>query len=226
MTDATDRAGRATTRTPSRTAGCRCGTASTSTAPAGARARRRSTCWTCSRTRAATCTWATRRRTGCATCWRATGCGAASTCCTRSAGTPSACPPRTPRSSATSTRRPTPTPTSRRRPSRSAATRSASTGRAGCTRATRSTTAGRSGCSCASASGAWPTASRRAVNWCPNDQTVLANEQVVQGACERCGAQVTKRELTQWFFKVTDYADRLLDDMEQLRGTWPDARAA
>jgi leucyl-tRNA synthetase len=60
-----------------------------------------------------------------------------------------------------------------------------------------------------------------AVNWCPNDQTVLANEQVVQGACERCGAQVTKRELTQWFFKVTDYADRLLDDMEQLRGTWP-----
>ena len=60
-----------------------------------------------------------------------------------------------------------------------------------------------------------------AVNWCPNDQTVLANEQVVQGACERCGAQVTKRELTQWFFKVTDYADRLLDDMEQLRDTWP-----
>ncbi|WP_295657835.1 leucine--tRNA ligase [uncultured Nocardioides sp.] len=61
-----------------------------------------------------------------------------------------------------------------------------------------------------------------AVNWCPNDQTVLANEQVVQGACERCGTQVTKRELTQWFFKVTEYADRLLDDMEQLRGSWPD----
>jgi len=60
-----------------------------------------------------------------------------------------------------------------------------------------------------------------AVNWCPQDQTVLANEQVVQGACERCGAVVTKRELTQWFFKVTDYADRLLDDMEQLRGAWP-----
>ena len=60
-----------------------------------------------------------------------------------------------------------------------------------------------------------------AVNWCPRDQTVLANEQVVQGACERCGTQVTKRELTQWFFKVTDYADRLLDDMEQLRDTWP-----
>ncbi len=61
-----------------------------------------------------------------------------------------------------------------------------------------------------------------AVNWCPQDQTVLANEQVVQGACERCGAPVTKRELTQWFFKVTDYADRLLADMEQLRGAWPE----
>ncbi len=60
-----------------------------------------------------------------------------------------------------------------------------------------------------------------AVNWCPNDQTVLANEQVVQGACERCGTVVTKRELTQWFFKVTDYADRLLEDMEPLRDTWP-----
>ena len=53
------------------------------------------------------------------------------------------------------------------------------------------------------------------VNWCPNDQTVLANEQVVDGFCERCGAEVTKRELTQWYFKVTDYAQRLLDDMER-----------
>ncbi len=60
------------------------------------------------------------------------------------------------------------------------------------------------------------------VNWCPNDQTVLANEQVVQGACERCGAEVTKRELSQWYFKVTDYAQRLLDDMVPLEGTWPD----
>jgi leucyl-tRNA synthetase len=60
------------------------------------------------------------------------------------------------------------------------------------------------------------------VNWCPHDQTVLANEQVVQGMCERCGAEVTKRELTQWYFKVTDYAQRLLDDMEPLAATWPD----
>ncbi len=59
------------------------------------------------------------------------------------------------------------------------------------------------------------------VNWCPNDQTVLANEQVVDGACERCGAQVTKRNLTQWYFRITDYADRLVDDLEQLEGSWP-----
>ena len=59
------------------------------------------------------------------------------------------------------------------------------------------------------------------VNWCPNDQTVLANEQVVNGACERCGAVVTKRELSQWYFKITDYAQRLLDDMGPLEATWP-----
>jgi leucyl-tRNA synthetase len=61
-----------------------------------------------------------------------------------------------------------------------------------------------------------------AVNWCPNDQTVLANEQVVAGMCERCGAEVTKRELSQWYFKVTDYAQRLLDDLEPLHATWPE----
>ena len=60
------------------------------------------------------------------------------------------------------------------------------------------------------------------VNWCPEDQTVLANEQVVDGRCERCDAVVTKKKLTQWYFKVTDYADELLDELENLRGTWPD----
>jgi leucyl-tRNA synthetase len=60
------------------------------------------------------------------------------------------------------------------------------------------------------------------VNWCPNDQTVLANEQVIQGRCERCDALVTKRNLTQWYFRITDYADRLLDDMAALEGHWPD----
>ncbi|WP_438855876.1 leucine--tRNA ligase [Agromyces sp. M3QZ16-3] len=59
------------------------------------------------------------------------------------------------------------------------------------------------------------------VNWCPNDQTVLANEQVVDGHCERCGFVVTKKALTQWYFRVTDYADRLLDDLNQLEGKWP-----
>jgi leucyl-tRNA synthetase len=61
-----------------------------------------------------------------------------------------------------------------------------------------------------------------AVNWCPHDQTVLANEQVVNGRCERCGHEVTKRELTQWYFKITDYADRLLEDMVPLEGKWSD----
>ena len=60
------------------------------------------------------------------------------------------------------------------------------------------------------------------VNWCPNDQTVLANEQVIDGRCERCDALVTKKKLTQWYFKITEYADRLLDDMAQLEGRWPD----
>lgn len=60
------------------------------------------------------------------------------------------------------------------------------------------------------------------VNWCPNDQTVLANEQVVDGLCERCDTPVTKKKLTQWYFRITEYADRLLDDMAQLEGRWPD----
>ena len=60
------------------------------------------------------------------------------------------------------------------------------------------------------------------VNWCPNDQTVLANEQVVGGHCERCGAEVTKRNLTQWYFRITQFNQRLLDDMAALEGKWPD----
>ncbi|GHG39871.1 leucine--tRNA ligase [Sinomonas cellulolyticus] len=60
------------------------------------------------------------------------------------------------------------------------------------------------------------------VNWCPKDQTVLANEQVVNGACERCGTPVTKKALNQWYFKITDYAERLLDDMTELEGHWPE----
>jgi len=59
------------------------------------------------------------------------------------------------------------------------------------------------------------------VNWCPHDQTVLANEQVVDGRCERCGTEVVKKKLTQWYFRITEYADRLLDDLNQLEGFWP-----
>ncbi|ABG83404.1 MULTISPECIES: leucine--tRNA ligase [Clostridium] len=58
------------------------------------------------------------------------------------------------------------------------------------------------------------------VNWCPSCQTVLANEQVVDGACERCSTEVTKKDLTQWFFKITDYADELLDKLDDL--DWPE----
>jgi leucyl-tRNA synthetase len=60
------------------------------------------------------------------------------------------------------------------------------------------------------------------VNWCPHDQTVLANEQVIDGHCERCGAEVTKRELTQWYFKITEYAQELLDCLDDLAPTWPE----
>ncbi|HEX7297354.1 MAG TPA: leucine--tRNA ligase [Solirubrobacteraceae bacterium] len=59
-----------------------------------------------------------------------------------------------------------------------------------------------------------------AVKWCPNDQTVLANEQVIDGRCERCGHEVEVRQLEQWFFRITDYADRLLDDLDTIE--WPE----
>jgi leucyl-tRNA synthetase len=59
-----------------------------------------------------------------------------------------------------------------------------------------------------------------AVNWCPKDATVLANEQVVDGRCERCGTPVEAKQLEQWFFRITDYADRLLDDLQDV--AWPD----
>ena len=62
------------------------------------------------------------------------------------------------------------------------------------------------------------------VNWCPSCNTVLANEQVVDGACERCNTEVTKKELTQWFLKITDYADELLDKLDDL--DWPEKTVA
>jgi leucyl-tRNA synthetase len=59
-----------------------------------------------------------------------------------------------------------------------------------------------------------------AVKWCPNDLTVLANEQVIDGRCERCGAEVVAKQLEQWFFRITDYADRLLDGLADI--DWPE----
>ncbi len=59
------------------------------------------------------------------------------------------------------------------------------------------------------------------VNWCPNCKTVLANEQVTEGECWRCHGAVEKRDLTQWYYKITDYAQELLDDLDQLEG-WPE----
>jgi leucyl-tRNA synthetase len=62
------------------------------------------------------------------------------------------------------------------------------------------------------------------VNWCPSCNTVLANEQVHDGACERCSTEVTKKDLTQWFFKITDYADELLEKLDTL--DWPEKTVA
>lgn len=59
------------------------------------------------------------------------------------------------------------------------------------------------------------------VNWCPTDQTVLANEQVIDGKCERCDTEVVQRDMEQWFFKITDYADRLIDDLDKI--DWPES---
>ncbi|QZN96978.1 leucine--tRNA ligase [Symbiopectobacterium purcellii] len=60
-----------------------------------------------------------------------------------------------------------------------------------------------------------------AVNWCPNDQTVLANEQVIDGCCWRCDSKVERKEIPQWFIKITDYADQLLNDLDTLE-SWPE----
>ena len=63
---------------------------------------------------------------------------------------------------------------------------------------------------------------KSSVNYCNTCQTVLANEQVEEGKCWRCGSEVVKKELDEWFFKITDYADELLDDMEKIKEGWPE----
>ncbi len=138
-------------------------------------------------------------------------------CCTRWATTRSACRPRTTRSRPGSTRASRRTTRSSSSSASSAAGASRSTGRASSARTSRATTAGRSGSSCSSSSTAWPTARRPPSTGARRTQTVLANEQVVDGHCERCGAEVEARQLEQWFFRITDYADRLLDDLDDDR---------
>jgi len=61
------------------------------------------------------------------------------------------------------------------------------------------------------------------VNWCPHDLTVLANEQVIEGKCWRCDTPVVQREIPSWFLRITDYAEKLLEDLEKLKGKWPEA---
>src|SRR5215208_3205173 len=63
-----------------------------------------------------------------------------------------------------------------------------------------------------------------AVNWCPHDKTVLANEQVINGRCERCDSVVEQRTLEQWFFRITDYADRLLGALRERRSSSAEPR--
>ena len=94
---------------------------------------------------------------------------------------------------------------------------SRSTGRASSAPTSRATTAGRSGSSCKLFERGLAYRKEAAVNWCPVDATVLANEQVIDGRCERCGSLVEARQLEQWFFRITDYADRLLDDLDDDR---------
>ncbi|NPA32776.1 MAG: leucine--tRNA ligase [Aquificae bacterium] len=60
------------------------------------------------------------------------------------------------------------------------------------------------------------------VNWCPHDQTVLANEQVIDGKCWRCSTPIVQKDVPSWFLKITDYAERLLKDLEKLEGKWPE----
>ena len=62
---------------------------------------------------------------------------------------------------------------------------------------------------------------KAAVNWCPNDKTVLANEQVIEGRCWRCDTEVVQKEIEQYFLKITEYAQELLDDLQKLEGKWP-----
>ena len=178
----------------------------------------RRTCSRCSRTRPASCTWGTSSTTRSATSSRTSAAARATPCCGRWATTPSGCRPRTPRSARAAIRARSPSATSTRSGAR--CERHGLGDRLdarGLDAPSPSTTAGRSGSSCASCEAGLAYRKEAPVKWCPNDQTVLANEQVIDGRCERCGAEVIAKNLEQWFFRITDYADRLLDEMDAAR---------
>ena len=175
----------------------------------------------CFRTRPANCMSGTCATTRWATSSRATAARRATTCCTRWAGTRSACRPRTPRSPATSIRRSGPTRTSRRCAASCSAWGSPMTGRARSRPAIRNITATNRRCFSISSRRGSPTARESWVNWDPVDHTVLANEQVIDGRGWRSGALVEKRLLSQWFLRITAFSEELLDALKTL-DRWPE----
>jgi leucyl-tRNA synthetase len=181
------------------------------------------TCWTCSLTRPATFTWATPRRLPWAMSWHATCAKRDTMSCTRLVGTPLACPPRTPPSSATRTRASGPTPTSTPKRPPSSVTPSPLIGPVSLHTSDPEYYRWTQWLFKRFYERGLAYRKDSPVNWCPKDLTVLANEQVVNGACERCGTAVTKKSLNQWYFKITDYADRSARTIwTELQGHWPE----
>ena len=162
------------------------------------------------RTPRGTCTWGTSSTTRWATSSRTSSAATACTCCGRWAGTRSACPPRTRRSARAATRARSPSATSRTSSARCAAWAGRSTGTAWSPRTSPTYYRWTQWLFLRFLERGLAYRKEAPVNWCPNDQTVLANEQVVNGHCERCGAVVELRKMEQWFFRITAYADALL----------------
>ena len=161
------------------------------------------------RTPPGTCTWGTSSTTRWATSSRTSGGATASTCCARWAGTRSACRPRTRRSARAATRARSPSGTS---PTSAPDAPPGLGDRLG--PRDRRPRPGLLPLDAVAVPAFFEQGlayrKEAPVNWCPNDQTVLANEQVVDGRCERCGAEVEIRKMEQWFFRITAYADALL----------------
>ena len=180
---------------------------------------RSTTCSRCCRTPAASRTSGTSRTMPSATRSRISSDVTVTACCTRWATTRSACRPRTTRSRPASTRASPPRHRSPSSGATSATGASRSTGRASSAPTSRAYYRWTQWIFLRLYERGLAYRKEAAVKWCPNDQTVLANEQVIDGRCERCGFVVEVRQLEQWFFRITDYADRLLADMKTIE--WP-----